>query len=217
MSGGNLRVLIVDDHAVFGQSLGAALAAYGFTVVAVESEGRRAVSRCVADPPDVVVMDYRLPDLGGADLLSALHAAAPAVAVVVLTASVDERTLQEAMDAGCSAFLTKDQSLEEVARSIRAAAGGEAVLPAALLGKMLERIRRGQNPGRSENLTAREIEVLELMAGGAANQAIANDLFLSLNTVRNHVRNVLSKLGAHSKLEAVAIATRRGIISPPQD
>lgn len=215
MADGPIRVIVVDDHPVFAESLAAALSAAGVDVIAVADNGTRGVALAKADPPQVILMDYRLPDLAGAALLAALREAAPDAAILVLTASNDERTVIEAMEGGCTGYLTKDQRLEEVVRAIESAAAGEAVFPPAVLGRVLQRMRKDANPGRSETLTARELEVLQLMAEGLANQLIAKTLFLSLNTVRNHVRNVLAKLNAHSKLEAVAVATRSGLIEPP--
>lgn len=212
-----VRVALIDDHAVFVQSLAAALATQPDLEVCgtatTARDGLALVDRC---DPHVVLVDYRLPDSSGTELVAALRRRLPEAAVVVLTAVADERLVMDAIEAGCTGLLTKDQHLPEVLAAIRAAARGEAVLPPGLLNRMLPRLRRGER-GRAEALTDREREVLALMAEGLSNQAMADRLHLSLNTVRNHTRNVLGKLDAHSKLEAVSIATRRGLIAPIQD
>ncbi|MFN0090878.1 MAG: response regulator [Acidimicrobiales bacterium] len=208
-----LRVMLVDDHVVFAETMAEALTAMGCTVVGLAHTAAEALELARRSPPDVALVDYRLPDDSGAGLILRLVAAAPDARVVVLTGSSDESTLLECIEAGCDAFVTKDQRLAEVFAAVQSAARGESVIPPALLAKVLPRVRRG-GQGPRAGLTAREREILSAMAAGLSNQAIAERFFLSIHTVRNHVANVLAKLGAHSRLEAVASATREGIIPP---
>lgn len=216
MTAATVRVAIVDDHAVFAQALARALE----QVSGVETSG---VAYTLADggrlidaaAPDVAVVDYRLPDGRGTDLVRAAARRDPPVPVVILTASADEAAFLDALDAGCAGYVTKDRSLEEVVDVLLAAAAGELAVPRAMLERVLPRLRRDDS--RRFDLTDRELQVLSLVAQGRPNKTIAADLGLRLNTVRNHVQKVLNKLGAHSKLEAVAIATRSGLLPDPRE
>jgi DNA-binding NarL/FixJ family response regulator len=161
-------------------------------------------------------MDYRLPDGDGAHTAGAIKERVPEAQIVMLTASADEPVLVEAIDAGCSGFITKDRALDEVTSAVRAAAAGEALISPAMLAHLLPRLRGGTRSGPGSTLTQREMQVLELMAHGMSNQEIAAQLVLALNTVRNHVQSLLGKLGAHSKLEAVATAARQGWVKFPE-
>jgi DNA-binding NarL/FixJ family response regulator len=139
----------------------------------------------------------------------------PEVRVVMLTASHDDVVLAAALEAGCAGFVTKSESLDTVLAAVRGAAAGEAVITPALLARLLPRLG-ARTRGRNPDLTPREREVLVLIARGGTNQQIANELSLSRDTVRNHVAQILSKLGVHSKLQAAAVAVQRGLVSPPE-
>lgn len=207
-----ISVLVVDDHPVFAQSLRAALETVDtMRVVGVAHSAEDALQEAARSQPGVILLDYRLPDAGGGRLIEQLQVVAPGTRVVVLTASADDHTLIDAIESGCASFLTKDQTLEDVVMAVQSAAIGEAVIPPALLARVLPRLRRRGGP--SSALTPREREVLELLAAGVPSNEIAERLFVSRNTVRNHVQNVLTKLGAHSRLEAVAIGIREGLVT----
>ncbi|MGQ0831871.1 MAG: EAL domain-containing protein [Microthrixaceae bacterium] len=210
-----IRVLVVDDHAVFGASLARALAdERGIDVVGAVTTIPAALD-ALAGGADVVLSDFRLADGDGVALTRTILERWPEVRVVMLTAASDEAVLASALDAGCTGFVTKSDSLDTVLAAVRSAAAGEAVITPALLARLLPRLSPARRRGPNPELTPREHEVLALIAKGGTNQQIADELVLSRDTVRNHVSSVLSKLGAHSKLQAAAIAAQRGLVSPP--
>ena len=162
--------------------------------------------------PDLVLMDYRLPDGTGVEATRRLLADFPELIVVMLTGSADAATAAAALEAGCIGFVTKDESVNDLVRSIRKAVAGEVVVPPELLPALVAHVRP-QESTLGADLTEREREVLTLLAHGRSTDEIVAELGLSPHTVRNHIRNVLTKLNAHSRLEGVAVAGRAGIIS----
>ena len=209
------RVVIIDDHQMFAESLSHVLALDpGVDVVGVARDASSGLALVAEAQPDVAVVDYRLPDQDGVAVTAAIKGAHPGVNVIMLTALREERVLLAAIDAGVSGFLTKDHAVEDVAGAVRTAAAGEALISPDVLQRILARLRpSAQDAGF--DLTARERELLQRVAEGGTNKAIAHELHLSVNTIRNYVQALLTKLGAHSKLEAVAIATRAGLIEAP--
>lgn len=210
-----VRVLIVDDHEMFSGSVRLALSQeQGLEVVGTAGSLAAARAAVAALRPDVVLLDHRLPDGRGVDAISELKKLNPQSNVVVLTAAADDSVLVAATEAGCAGLLLKTSPLEELVSAVRVAASGEMLVSPALLGRLLGRLHRERDAAES-TLTAREREILEFVALGMTNSAIADRLTISVNTVRNHVQNILAKLGAHSKLEALSIAVRDGIVRPP--
>lgn len=210
-----LRVVIVDDHRLFAESLARVLADEAdIEVVGLVATPDAALPTVARVRPHVVLLDHRLPGRDGVEVAAELKAARPDVMVVMVTGNADDRVLLGAIEAGCSGFLTKDRGPAEVVEAIRSAAAGEVVIPPNLLARLLPQLQQSRR-GIGSDLSPRELEVLNLLATGATNRSIADELFVSVNTVRNHVQQVLTKLGAHSKLEAVATAVREGIISYP--
>jgi two-component system, NarL family, response regulator DevR len=210
-----IRVLIIDDHRMFADSLARLLSDESdIAVVGVYSTGAEGVAQAAALTPAVVLVDYRLPDLDGVEITSQIKAHAPDRYVVMLTGSADDGVLLSAIEAGCSGYLTKDRAAAEVAEAVRLAAAGEATISPRELARLLPKLGRNQRSVGSD-LSAREREILAMLATGSANSAIATALHLSVNTVRNYVQSILTKLGAHSKLEAVAIGVREGILRYP--
>jgi DNA-binding NarL/FixJ family response regulator len=214
-TGAATRLLIVDDHEMFAESLRVALDSENdIEVVGTATTIAQAGELVVRSSPDVVLLDNRLPDGSGVDAIPDIKALRPAAKVVVLTAAAEDSSLVAATEAGCAGFILKTSPLEELVSAVRTAAAGEIVVGSDLLTRLLSRLHHQQAQPPSE-LTTREREILQLIAEGLTNSAIASRLYISVNTVRNHVQSVLSKLSAHSKLEALSIAIRDGIIDPP--
>ena len=207
-----MRVLVVDDHQMFAASLAHALGSEPDLRIVGQatslSEAQRLISSAA---PDVVLLDHRLPDGDGVAAIADLHGIRPAAKIVVLTATASDRVLGAAMEAGAAGFIAKTQPLDDVIDGVRAAAQGESVVSAKLLTRLLPRLNR-QGGGGGTELTDREREILDLLAKGLSNADIAGELTISVHTVRNHVANLSAKLGAHSKLEVLAIAVRRGLV-----
>ncbi len=213
---GAIAVLVVDDHQVLADSLVRVLSAEtDIHPVGVAPDLARARAMVVHHRPVVVLLDHTLPDGEGADAVRPLLEANPGMAVVMLTASTSDRVLGAAMEAGAAGFISKTSGLSELVTAVRAAARGDAVVSPQLLSRLLVRMRR-EAQGVGHDLTDREREILQLLSKGLTNVAISGQLFLSVHTVRNHIANLSAKLGAHSKLEALAIAVREGLVEPPR-
>lgn len=209
------RLLIVDDHDMFADSLQLALSAQpDFEVVGKAATLAQAKNMVATTAPDVVLLDHHLPDGLGVDSITDLRAIRPESYIVVLTAAADDSMLVAATEAGCAGFILKTSPLDELVSAVRTAAAGEIMVSSDLLSLLLNRLHH-QHDKPADELTSREHEILQLIAEGLTNAAIASRLFISVNTVRNHVQSILAKLGAHSKLEALSMAIRDGIIDPP--
>lgn len=208
-----VRVLVVDDHLLFAQALQQALLPdEGVASVDLAASVADAVHHLGETPVDVVLLDYRLPDASGMEGIREVLRVAPTTPVVLVTAVEDEGVLLRAIEAGCTGFVLKSADLHEVREAVARAAAGEAAISPAVLRRLLARLR-GREQRTGQDLSEREREVLALVVEGLPNAEIAQRLFLSVHTVRNHMQAILAKLGAHSKLEAAAIAVREGILS----
>ncbi len=216
-----IRALIVDDHALFRRGLEMVLAAEDdIELVGEASDGAEAVQKAGESLPDVVLMDIRMPKSSGIEACRAMKEVAPSSKIVMLTISDEEADLFEAIRAGASGYLLKDIPLDEVADVVRAVHGGQSLINPSMAAKLLtefatlakrdqeERVEQVPAP----KLTDREMQVLKLVARGMNNRDIAKELFISENTVKNHVRNILEKLQIHSRMEAVMIAVREKLI-----
>jgi DNA-binding NarL/FixJ family response regulator len=202
---------LVDDHDVVSESLRRVLGAtHDIDVVGVASTVAAATGLAHETRPDVILMDYRLPDGNGASAARVILDDLPDCKILILSGSEFSEGLVAAVDAGCVGYLEKTVGLDKVVAAVHAAASGEVVLAPDDLRRMAS--RRSLDAGSSK-LTPREREILDLLAEGLTNQAIATRLIVSLNTVRTHVQTVLTKVGAHSKLEAVALATKSGLLA----
>ena len=217
-----IRVLIADDHALFRHGLEMILEEEdGIELVGQASDGAEAVQIAGEAVPDVVLMDIRMPKTTGIEAARQMKEVAPSAKIVMLTISDEEEDLFEAIRAGASGYLLKDIPLDEVAEAVRAVHGGQSLINPSMAGKLLTEFatlaRRDaeEEPAKhapAPKLTEREMEVLRLVARGMNNRDIAKELFISENTVKNHVRNILEKLQIHSRMEAVMIAVREKLI-----
>jgi two-component system NarL family response regulator len=214
-------VLIVDDHALFRRGLEMVLAEEpDIEVVGEASDGAEAVEKADQALPDVVLMDIRMPRSSGIEACRAMKELSPSAKIVMLTISDEEEDLFEAIRAGASGYLLKDIPYDEVADVVRAVHGGQSLINPSMAAKLLAEFAGMASRDGSERaeqvpaprLTEREIEVLKLVARGMNNRDIAKELFISENTVKNHVRNILEKLQIHSRMEAVMIAVRENLI-----
>jgi len=211
-----VRVLVVDDHRMFAQSLVRILGDEpDIEVVGVAASAEEAVQALSEHPADVVLLDYELPDTIGVSGITRLHEVRPDARLVMLTGFDDGNVLAAAIEAGCCGFITKDKATDQLLDAVRAAGAGEAVISPAMLAQLLPKLRRDREGRDPAALTTREHEVLALLAEGLSTEAMAERLFLSRNTVRNHVQRIMAKLDAHSRLEAVAVAVRRGLVAGP--
>ena len=207
-----IRVLVLDDQQMFAESVARLLGSEDdIEVIAVAGTVAEAVELVEARRPDVAILDFQLPDGDGIDAALRIRETHPTTRILMLTGTDDERTVVAAIEAGCTGFVTKDKALSELVHAVRLTHAGEAYVAPRMLATLLPRLGSTQR-GLGSDLTRREREVLDLMADGLSNQAIAEQMVLSVHTIRNHVQNLLAKLQAHSKLEAVVIATREGLL-----
>jgi DNA-binding NarL/FixJ family response regulator len=212
-----LRILVVDDHRAFADALSAGLRACA-AVKTVRVASSLGEARREADPDevDVAIVDVRLGDGSGIDLVRELSRSAPDIRAVVVTAFPDAVTGAAAILAGAYGFMGKDVAFDQLLEVVRGAARGESRFPPALLTSILRVLRNHREiHERLSGLSPREYEVLLLMVGGYDRTDIARSLYLSVNTVRSHVKNILAKLDVHSSLEAVSLALQAGVRPPP--
>ncbi len=216
-----ITVAIVEDHRVFVDSLGIVIRQEPDFELLGAAETLSAARNLIRENlPNVLLLDVALPDGNGLDLVDFVKNVSPQTQIVVLTSLTDESTLMRAIDSGVSGFISKSSPLTELLSAIRNAAQGEIVIPASLLVGLLIRMPRDRAAAYREEqgwerLTVREQEILEMLAMGKTGDDIANELHIALLTVRTHIRNILSKLGVHSRLEAVAFGLKEGLIKPP--
>ncbi|HVB51974.1 MAG TPA: response regulator transcription factor [Acidimicrobiales bacterium] len=203
---------IVDDHLMVAEVLAHIVSREtDLELVGIAASVAEALVLVEHHTPQVVLMDYLLPDDDGAAATVKILKRWPETKVVMFSGSSGNNVVARAIEAGCSGFLAKDRPASDVVAAVRAASRGELVLRSDELASLLSQFKSAPNQ-QTQRLSARELEVLRLLARARSTDGIATELFLSIYTVRNHVSNILSKLGAHSKLEAVAIAARDGII-----
>lgn len=214
-----IRVLICDDHAVFRRGLALVLGPEpDIEVVGEAAEGTAAVELARELSPDVVLMDVRMPGIGGIEATRKVAVEAPGARIVMLTVSDEDQDLYEAVKAGAVGYLLKEVSIEEVADAVRTVSTGQSLISPSMASKLLTEFsalaRRVDEPGPGSGprLTDRETEVLKLLARGLSNRVIAERLDIAENTAKNHVRSILEKLQLHSRTEAALYAVRERLV-----
>jgi DNA-binding NarL/FixJ family response regulator len=214
----SIRVLIVDDHAVFSDALATILRTEAdVEVVGKGGSVQEAISLAHTLQPDVVLLDVHMPDGSGIQAAAAIKKDRPQTQVVILTSDEEESVLRSAVQAGVTGYLSKHESAAQVVQAVRGAARGEALIAPYMLARLLQGLQKKDEPGPATPLTPRELAVLREFSLGHDNETVAKMLKMSPNTVRTHVQNILSKLGVHSKLEAVSKGIREGWIRIPQE
>ena len=204
-----IRLLIADDHPVVRRGLTAMLEDQeDMTVVAEASDGPETVAAYREHVPDVALIDFRMPGLGGAEVVAAVRAEFPAAQIIIITTYDTDEDLYQAVRAGARGYLLKDTSLDEFTDCIRRVSRGETRVPEALVARLAGRV------GATE-LTRRELEVLNRMAAGRANKEIATDLLVSESTVKTHINHIMAKLDCDDRTQAVTQALNRGLIRLP--
>ncbi|MEX2658330.1 MAG: response regulator transcription factor [Acidimicrobiales bacterium] len=217
---GPIRVLVVDDHALFRRGIcQVLLGEEGIEVVGEGDDGEAAIAMADELAPDVVLMDVRMPNMSGIEATRRLAEALPSARILMLTVSDEEDDLYEAIKAGAAGYLLKEISIEEVADAVRAVVQGQTLISPSMASKLIvefaslsRRSEESQARVPAPRLTERELEVLKLVAQGLTNRDIGVQLFISENTVKNHVRNILEKLHLHSRMEAVLYAVKEKIL-----
>jgi DNA-binding NarL/FixJ family response regulator len=219
-----IRVLIADDSPLFRRGISVVLATEEeISVIAEAENGDDAVMKAAEFAPDVVLMDVRMPRVNGIEAARAIRGSSPSTKIIMLTVSDEDDDLYEAIKAGANSYLLKEVSVEEVPEAIRAVVQGQSLISPSMASKLLNEYtslaRRADEKQQypTPALTQRELEVLKLVAKGQSNREIGDELYISENTVKNHVRNILEKLHLHSRMEAVIYAVRERLLNIHDD
>lgn len=216
-AGDAIRVMVVDDHPVWRDGVRADLERSGAaTVVAEASDGGDAIEQAREAMPDLVLMDLRMPGVGGVDAIRQIVEESPHIKILVLSASAEESDVLEAVKVGAAGYILKSATSEELVEAVRRVRRGEPVFTAPLAGLVLSEFRRVSTASSGEPvLTPRENEILKLVAKGYTYREIAEQLFISVKTVQNHVQNILSKLQLRRRYELMRYAIQRGLDKAP--
>lgn len=217
-----MKVLLVDDHALFRAGLASLLSAWGLDVIGQASDGEEAIEKARELLPDLIFMDISMPRRNGLEATRAIKAELPQVKIVILTVSDDEQSLFEAIKSGAEGYLLKNLREEEFAALVENVRNGEPAMSPGLASKLLHEFARlkedeAKPDDLGGNLTEREQEVLEHLARGSSNREIAEFLYISGNTVNYHVKNILSKLHLRNRTQVVAWAMDHGFTTRPLD
>lgn len=206
-----IRVLVADDHPIVRSGIvGLLAAAEGIEVVGEAADGREAVDRAAALSPDVVLMDLRMPNLDGVAATAQILAATPGVRVLILTTYETDDQILGAIEAGASGYLLKAAPQAEIIEGVRSVAGGQTVLAPSIATKLVQRVRTDATP--TPRLSARELEVLRLVAAGNSNPAVGRALFIGEATVKTHLLHAFEKLGVSDRTRAVTRAMELGLL-----
>jgi two-component system NarL family response regulator len=215
-----IRVVVVDDQELFRRGLTMLLGVEpDIKVVGEAGDGISAATMVANVVPDIVLLDVRMPKRTGLEACIEIKQLVPAARIIMLTVSDEEADLYEAVKNGASGYLLKDSSIDEVAQAVRVVAEGQSLISPSMAVKLLDEFKEMSRTDREQvptpRLTDRELEVLRLVATGLNNREVAKQLFISENTVKNHVRNILEKLQLHSRMEAVMYAVREKLLDLP--
>ena len=212
------RVILVDDHALFRRGLRRLLEHYEIEVVGEASHGRAAVQLASELRPDVIVMDLSMPLMSGVEAIEQIVGANPAARILVLTITVEDKEVLDALLAGACGYLLKDATADEVAAGVHAALAGDSMISPRIAGRLVARLRETDRSRTQQlreidvDLTTREVDVLKLIADGKENSAIAQELYISPKTVKNHVASILDKLAIENRIQAAVVAVKSGLV-----
>ncbi|MBU6215459.1 MAG: response regulator transcription factor [Acidobacteria bacterium] len=212
----SIRLMLADDHRMLREGLQRSMTDAGFDVVAQAADGVEAVRLATETVPDVILMDVTMPNCDGVEACRQIKATGSAARVVMLTMHADQDVLTNAIRAGAIGYLTKDSSTREIADAVRMAAEGDTVLSPQLARSMLAEVRRSEPPAapaEDHAVSKREEEVLQLIADGCSTGEVAERLYISQKTVKNHLASIYQKLDARDRTQAVLRAVRMGIVS----
>lgn len=208
-----IRILFADDHEMVRIGVTAYLSSQpDMEVVAEASSGREAVAEAFKHRPDVILMDLVMKDMDGIEATKAIMDKWPSARIIIVTSFLDDEKMYPALEAGAMSYILKTSKAGRIAEAVRAACSGESILEPEVTEKMLHKMRKPVQADLYEQLTAREQEVLQLMAEGKSNQEIADQLFIALKTTKVHVSNILGKLGVHDRTQAVVYAFKHGLV-----
>ena len=208
-----IRLMLADDHRMLREGLRRSMTEEGFQVVGEAGDGEEAVRLAAELQPDVILMDVSMPDVDGVEATRRIRDLIPETRVIMLTMHPDQDVVAAALRAGAAGYLVKDCSTEEIAEAVRLAASDDAAISADVAASMLDEVRRlPDEPDEDRVVTKREEEVLQLIADGCSTTEVAEQLFISQKTVKNHLASIYQKLDARDRTQAVLQAVRMGIV-----
>jgi DNA-binding NarL/FixJ family response regulator len=210
-----IRLMLADDHRMLREGLSRSMSEHGFDVVGEARDGLEAVNMANSLHPDVILMDVSMPEMDGVEACRQVRASVPGTKVVMLTMHADQEVLANAIRAGACGYLVKDCSTEEIASAVRMASQGDTALSPQLAASMLDEVRKlDMAPSREDRVvTKREEEVLQAIADGCSTSEVADEMYISQKTVKNHLASIYQKLDARDRTQAVLQAVRMGIVS----
>jgi DNA-binding NarL/FixJ family response regulator len=211
----SIRLMLADDHRMLREGLRRSMIDQGFDVVGEARDGEEAIRLAHELHPEVILMDVTMPEIDGVEATRQIRSSLPEIKVVMLTMHADQEVLTAAIRAGANGYLVKDCSTDEIASAVRMAVSGETALSPQLAASMLDEVRRLDRPSSEEDriVTRREEEVLQLIADGCSTPEVAEKLYISQKTVKNHLASIYQKLDARDRTQAVLQAVRMGIVS----